>query len=185
MTLVLFSNRGHYNACVGHYYACVDIWLCVCAVCATCTCVRGFVCWHPTFQLFGSAFVCWNATFQLFFFCSATCCCCCIMSVSHRPSSSQALYFVAATVQQQSHMKLFLLCWPRTVHLCVRVRAIFPIGTAHILERCKDAAQRAGRYNATINYYFLGISKATAQPRYNGNGITAVQRHQRFQRWPL
>ena len=94
MTLVLFSNRGHYNACVGHYYACVDIWLCVCAVCATCTCVRGFVCWHPTFQLFGSAFVCWNATFQLFFFCSAPCCCCCIMSVSHRPSSSQALYLL-------------------------------------------------------------------------------------------
>ena len=31
------------------------------------------------------------------------------MSVSHSDSSSQALYFVAATVQQQSHIKLFLL----------------------------------------------------------------------------
>ena len=32
-------------------------------------------------------------------------CCCCIMSVSHRAPSSQALYLVAATVQQQSHIK--------------------------------------------------------------------------------
>ena len=34
------------------------------------------------------------------------CGCCCIMSVSHHPSRSQALYFVAATAQQQSHIKL-------------------------------------------------------------------------------
>ena len=41
--------------------------------------------------------------FFCFFF--SACCCCRIMSVSHRPSSSQALHSVAATVQQQSHGK--------------------------------------------------------------------------------
>ena len=30
------------------------------------------------------------------------------MSVSHRASSSQAFYFVAATVQQQSHNEVFV-----------------------------------------------------------------------------
>ena len=39
-------------------------------------------------------------------------------SVSHRPSGSQALCFVAATVQQQSHVKLCPLRRPRKVNLC-------------------------------------------------------------------
>ena len=40
------------------------------------------------------------------FFALLCCCCCCrIMSSSHHPSGSHALYFVAATVRQQSHSK--------------------------------------------------------------------------------
>ena len=42
------------------------------------------------------------------FYLLCPCCGCRIVSpVPHRPSSSQALYFVAATVQQQSHRTRF------------------------------------------------------------------------------
>ena len=65
------------------------------------------------------AFVCWNPTFQPVFFGSACCCCYRIMSsVSHRPSSSQAFYFVADTVQQQSHSKFV---WITTHYACVDI----------------------------------------------------------------
>ena len=54
------------------------------------------------------------------------------MFVSRRPSSSQALYFVAAMVQQQAHMKWSLLRRPRTVHQFVLAcRAMFPMKRTH------------------------------------------------------
>ena len=45
----------------------------------------------------------WKPHNEMFLFC------CCILPVSHRHPSSQALYLVAARVQQQSRIKLFLL----------------------------------------------------------------------------
>ena len=129
--------------------------VCVCAVCVlrvrvryvcVCACVR--VC----------AFVCWNATFQVFHFCSA--CCCCIMSVSHRSSSSQALYFVAATVQRQSHIELFLFAAGSDgASVCTCACHV-----SHILSREMQGCSAGGRAIQT-HTYFLGISRATARPR--------------------
>ena len=141
-------SHGRYYACVDHYYACVDI-ASACAVSATCA------------GLCGSVHLCAGIPHFSSFFCSACrCCSCCIMSVSHLPSSSQALYFVAATIQQNSRINLFFLSRPRTVHLCMRVRAMFPIGTKTLSqERCKDATQGAERYKHTSPRDF---SKTTA-----------------------
>ena len=44
-----------------------------------------------------------------------------IMSVSHRATSSQALYLVAATIQQQQHMKLASFCDDHGLCICVCV----------------------------------------------------------------
>ena len=84
------------------YYTCVDS-TCMRVFCVrydTCVCRRVQVC----------AFVCWNPPlFQLLFFvfllCFIAAYCPRIMSVSHRASSSQALYYVVATVPQQSYRK--------------------------------------------------------------------------------
>ena len=89
---------------VDHYYVCVwPLHMRVCSVWAVIRvresrCVRVLrIC---VLAPHGSAFL------FFFFFCSACCCCCRIKSsVSHRPSGAQALYFVADTVQQQSHSK--------------------------------------------------------------------------------
>ena len=62
-------------------------------------------------------------------------------AVSHRPSSSQALSFVAAMVQQQSHI-IFPLSRSRTVLLCVRV--------------CHDSG-RPHHYNTIPGTYFLSL----------------------------
>ena len=75
--------------CVDIAYACL---LCAMIRVRVCRYVRVcvVVCSNPTFHLI----------FSFLFALSACCCCCRIMpSVSHRPSSSQVLYFVAATVQ--------------------------------------------------------------------------------------
>ena len=89
-------------------YACV-----VCDMIRVCRCLQvcAFVCWNPANQL--SHFVCSS-------------CCCRIMPVLHRASSSRALYFVAATVQQQSHSKFV---WTTSVrmlalHLYARVMCV-------------------------------------------------------------
>ena len=67
--------------------------------------MRVCVCYNTCVLLIGACgFACWKPTFQLLFFCSG--CCGRIMSASPRPSSSQALYSLAATVQQQFHGKL-------------------------------------------------------------------------------
>ena len=88
----------------------------------------------------------------------------CIMSVSRRPSSSQVLYFVAATVQQQLNIKLFY-GQGRCISLRVRVRPMFAMTTnTSSQERCRDAAKGAGRYKPTLTY-FIGFLKATGQPR--------------------
>ena len=71
---------------------------------------------------------CVGACGSVYYWCAGTphssfilglcCCCCCriMLSVSHRASSSQALYCVAATVQQQSHSKFV---WTTTYYTCV------------------------------------------------------------------
>ena len=48
--------------------------------------------------------------------CCCCCCCCCCRVMSYRPSTSQALYFVADTVQQQLHSKFV---WTATYYACV------------------------------------------------------------------
>ena len=89
---------------------------------------------------------------SVLFFCSACCCCgsCCriMSSVSHRPSSSRALYFVSATVQQQSqpvcvdhylislrvltwHMRVCCVCYGR-VSRYVRVCGFTCVLAPHI-----------------------------------------------------
>ena len=78
--------------------------LCVCVLCMCYVCAGVRVC----------AFVWWNPTFYLFLFLVLLCLLMLAanavraMAVSHRPSSSQALYFVAATAQQQSRIKFSL-----------------------------------------------------------------------------
>ena len=102
------------------------------------------------------------------------------MFVSRRPSSSQALYFVAAMVQQQAHMKWSLLRRPRTVHQFVRAcRAMFPMKRTHNPKRISHKERWVhevhGRCQKERGYtipHFLGILKATAQPRQQSrNGL--------------
>ena len=85
------------------------------------------------------------------FFCSVCSCCCCfccrIMSVSHRPSSSQALDFVADTIQHKClcsttyhacvdiyHMRVFRVCYD--TYACVGV--------------CRSVHLRAWCWNLTL-----------------------------------
>ena len=68
-------------------------------------------------------YLCAGTPHSLFFFILfalfAACCCCHTMpTVSHRVSSSRALYFVAATVQKESHSKFV---WTTSM----RVRDVF------------------------------------------------------------
>ena len=65
----------------------------MCAVCTSCAGGRvcASVCWNPAFQLLGGGVALLAAAAR-------------VMYISHRPSSSQTLYFVAATVQQQSRI---------------------------------------------------------------------------------
>ena len=90
--------------------------------------------------------------------------------MSHRPPSSQALYFVAAMVQQQSHIKPFLFVTATDgVSVCVRVRPMFPVDLGnrreHIISRgAIDRTLLKGQDD--INPHFLRISKTTTQPRY-------------------
>ena len=103
------------------YYACVDIaYACVCSVCyerVCCVRVCGFICelarWHPP-----------HCSFLFYFVCSAYCLLRRIISVSHHASSSRALYFVAATVQQQPHNKFVRINAMRVLALHMRLCVI-------------------------------------------------------------
>ena len=108
----------------------------------------------------------------------------CIMSVSRRPSSSQVLYFVAATVQQQLNIKLFY-GQGRCISLRVRVRPMFAMTTnTSSQERCRDAAKGAGRYKPTLAHllrYFKSNRAATAvtttaavQQQYNSASTSGL-----------
>ena len=96
--------------------------VCVCAGLCICVLALG----SPSFRMFACFFLCVEIDTYVIIFQSSNlypngayisvillydytpCCRCCIMSESHRPSNSQVLYYIAATVQQQAHIKLFL-----------------------------------------------------------------------------
>ena len=54
------------------------------------------------------------------------------MSVSHRASSSQALYFAAAMVQQQSHSKFLWTTSTRVLTLHMRVCDVCAMICTHV-----------------------------------------------------
>lgn len=62
---------------------------------------------------------------------------------SRRPSSFQVIYFVAATVQQRSHIDLLPLWRPRTVLLFVCVGAVFPVV---LRDRNEGVVSRASQF---------------------------------------
>ena len=127
--------------------ACVDIAYAYAGV--LCVRVCAFSCWNPTFQLF------------VFFFALLVAAAVRMMSVSYRPSNSQALYLVTATVQQQSHTKLFFLLWrPRTAHQLVRACACCFLWerTHHLIKR-GARMQLTGQGNAKPTHTCSGSQK--------------------------
>ena len=153
--------------------------LCVCVLCVrymwVCAGVRvcAFVCWNPTIQVF--LFFC----FALF--AAAVAAAVLIMSVSRRPSTSQDLYFVVATVQQQSHVKLFLLRRPRTVRqfVCVYVLC-FLCGRTNNIKRGGKILQRG---QGDINPHLIPrdfksnraatVTTAAVQQHYNNTSASS------------
>ena len=87
------------------YYACVDVAY-ACVLCAMGVSV-GVRVW--TYLSVGTP----RFSF-IFYFVFSACCSRIMPSVSHRGSSSRALYFVAATVQLQSHSKFV---WTTSIHV--------------------------------------------------------------------
>ena len=103
------------------YYACVDIAY-ACVLCMLWyVCVRVAVCRSVLLRVWCRNPTCISALDFLF---ALRYCCCHIMSASHRASSSQALYYVAATVQQKTVAPRF--AWTTsmrllTLHTCMRL----------------------------------------------------------------
>ena len=119
------TRAAAHQVCMDHYYACVDIaYRCLLCAMITRACVQ--VC-AGLCRCAGTP----HSSFLFFFALSARCCCCRITSsVSHRPSNSQALYFVTATVQQQSHSKFV---WTSSMRvLCVYAMCVRALIRAHM-----------------------------------------------------
>ena len=152
------------------------LWVCRCA--GLCICAL-----DPSFRLSD-------------YFCSACCCCSCTYHVCHTVPQAQALYFVAATVQQQSHIKLSLSFVTATdgssvvhacacyVHACVCVLRLLWQRTHNLIKR---GARMLRRGQGDTNPRLLPRdfnSNCAAHGYNNSSGTTAVQQRQRFKLWP-
>lgn len=94
-------------------------------------------------------------------------------AVSHRPSRSQGLYLVVATVKQQSHTKLFHLCDGHRRCFCVCVCAMFPVVLGNRDERIITTA---GQLFGLIGYCASGrLFKPTLARNFNSNHAATVR----------
>ena len=128
----------------------------VCCVCALCPCVRVCVlCAASPLFSFG-IFALLAAAADA----AAAAAAAAVSCLYHTVPSSKALYFVAATVQQQSHMKLVSCCDGHGRCICVCACAC---QVCYRNEGIIISNLRGGQ--GDTNRHFLGISKATAHPQ--------------------